>query len=273
MVHPLIARIPPALRCALLATLVGKFVLLARGYNLPAWDWYEIGWIAAEWLLAMAGTWSVYHVIRKQGLPQTAERAGWLWATFPLVALMPAQDLFWVVLPLMGFALAMSPAYPLAAIAWAASLWHAPNTLLIGAMVIWGASQVKDPLKRAALVAGPILAAAGLVLYHVLEGSLRDFQAFQPRQDWDVLAWQVPEWLGVIVPLAFIGLALTYARRLPTAWTLASVVTLVLVAVQTGPFTAALALPVIAGHFALSTENPQAERTVIGLQIASLALL
>lgn len=115
--HPLIARIHPAFRIALLAWLVSRAALwliggptlgpVANGAPLPGmmaalvdhaaasapsssmtWAVTLLPWIMAELLFLGAGV-AVYRFARTTDLPQIAERACWLWFFNPLLAMGP----------------------------------------------------------------------------------------------------------------------------------------------------------------------------------------
>lgn len=113
--HPLIARIHPAFRIAVMAWLLSRGALwllrgtglgeLANGAPLPgmiaalvaqaaaglpagtmASSVYLLPWIALELLILWAGV-MVYRFARTTELPQVAERACWLWFFNPLLAI------------------------------------------------------------------------------------------------------------------------------------------------------------------------------------------
>ena len=67
---------------------------MAQGYGAPLWKLLGAavpGWLVAVVgeLLLCGGAWCVTQCVRKDTLPQTAERAVWLWAICPLWLLVP----------------------------------------------------------------------------------------------------------------------------------------------------------------------------------------
>ena len=125
--HPLVARIHPGLRTAMLAWLLSRVALwgeLWREERLPwflfqggmsEWDlggsplsaalvyllerlpdstagWVVLGVAELIWFGAILG---IYGLARRNELPQTAERATWLWALCPVVALVGAVPSAW----------------------------------------------------------------------------------------------------------------------------------------------------------------------------------
>lgn len=274
--HPLIARIPPSLRTALLATLVAKFVAVVGALRLEIVAWQESAWLLAELGLSLVGAIAVYHVVRRQGLPQTAERATWIWATFPLVALLPFDQLVWLVPALVGFALASSSLHWVGAGVFSISMLNPTLLPLLPAFGIFGWSVKGSQFGRAATTLIPLLSAAVMILYQALEGDIRNFDLFVFRENWTVATWGLKDLLWISIPLLLIALGAHHIKRLPTSWAVASIFLLLVVAVQapaSATYLPILALPIVFAHLALSTEDPQVERTILGIQIASIIFL
>jgi len=275
-VHPLIARIPPSLRTALLATLVARFVVVVGALRAGTFIWQDTAWLLAELGLSLISAMAVYHVVRKQGVPQTAERATWIWATFPLVALLPFDSLIWVTPALVGFALAASSLHWAGAGVFSISMLNPTFIPLLPAFGVFGWSVNGSRTGRAATTFVPLLVAALMIVYQALEGDLRNFDLFVVRENWTLATWGLQDVLWTGVPLLLIGLGAHHIKRLPNAWAVASILLLGIIALQApsqATYLPVLALPIVFAHLALSSEDPQIERTILGIQVASIIFL
>lgn len=311
--HPIVARIHPALRTTLLAFLVGRGAYwLSRwlqGRDLATLT-YGVGpWASTEGLVDLANThvpwgngafgtyamlglgevllWlaalALYKVIRREGLPQTADRAVWLWMCSPLVALMLPGTHALPGLAAGIWALELTAA---GHVIWGAALVSLAAALAPQAVVLFpGIAAVafrasKDELKPWLATLLPTMVMAGLVLFGVFFGETPHhiFQAFPVRADWQPAAiWgqslEVLQLLGALCLLALWGINF---KRLPRAFAVASLPAIVAVAVAPAGLVAwlpiAFGVPIWA-HLSLFSQDPEIERPLLGASLLALVAL
>lgn len=276
--HPVIARIPPSFRTAFLATLVARSAVALR---LPDFDYPTFGYQSAEeWTLIIAGhllfflcAVGIYSLVRRHGLPQTAERATWIWATFPLIATLQMSTLGWLTPAIAGMALVAS-AHPVAG-TLIFSITALNPTMLplipVFAVLAWS---VKGPqMWRVGAAILPAFVAALSIVYSAMEGGLRDLTLFSIRNAWHPNSWDFQDYIWIGVPLLLALLSVVHFKRLPASWCAMAVLVLVPVALQNPAL--ALLLPVFAvaplfAQVSLVAQEPEIERVILGLQVAAI---
>ncbi len=180
--HPLVARIHPSIRTSVTAWLlcrlyVWSFLLLQSQPPTPA---FLAGgsprgaplWVgavegarqiaslvggSAEWWLAgagelvlLAGAVAVYRFARKDDLPHTAERTTWLWLATPAAALtLPVSAWNFAAAGLaVGLASLRGGRWMWATLALVAAVGFRPESLIVGAGIVWMAWRVYQPAKN-----------------------------------------------------------------------------------------------------------------------------
>lgn len=200
--HPLLTPIHPALRTALSAWMVSRALSWLIMYGRGVWPWallteqdarggagwslwtHALLWLDARWgfiagqppsawamtvaaeLAILAGLVSVYQLSRRDALPQVAERATWLWALSPLMALLlPGQA--WTIavgLALVSLACAERARYGAALLCAAIAVSFKLDVALIAPMLAWLGYKAYAP-GRAHPLAPWVLGVGGVALW------------------------------------------------------------------------------------------------------------
>ncbi len=308
--HPIVARIHPALRTTLLAFLVGRGAFwLSRwiqGRDLATLT-YGVGpWANSQTLVELAndvvpaadghfGTYSmiglsevmiwltalaIYKIIRREGLPQTADRAVWFWMCSPLIALLvPGSN--WILggmLALWALEFAGSNRAAWAGVLMAVAATIAPQTVvLFPGVAALSFRSAKDEFTPWVATLLPTLTVACLVLYGVLFGDAPRyiFDAFLVRENWVPAQIIQSPWDIAQIALGLVLLAFWAAnlKRLPRSFALLSLPAIVVLLVAPvgfpNMFPLMIAAPIWA-YLALFAQNPEIERPILS---ASLLLL
>lgn len=311
--HPLVARIHPALRSTLIAFFVGRAAywlgLYLSGGTLTqllpgVGPWTNVEMIVgllddrvtmgaghagtyallglselSIWLSALA----VYKIVRREGLPQTADRAVWLWMCVPVFAGLPAGSNVIPGLTLALWAIEFTGAgrAVLGAVLMAAAAWLAPQAVVMFPMVgAVGFRTAKDELSRWIAALLPTFMLAVIVLYEVLLGDSPRylFQAFSVRQDWAVETFQANPLQAapmVFGALLFVVWALSL-KKLPKSFAVGSLPAILALAIASSSLSAAIPLLFAApiwAQLALFAQDPEVERPLIGLGLLALVFL
>lgn len=315
--HPLVARIHPSYRTALVAWFVTRallwMALASTGHPvLPAIDAFEgggPGWSAivhAAGLLGAAGpmalallaevallaaTIAVYRFIRRDQLPQAADRATWLWVACPaMVYTLPAAGwTFAIALSAIALAALSASRHILASVALLAAMAFKPEAILLwpGVAVLgWKNYQAgKQPAISPWLTTlGPPAAFSGLVVLAMsLAGrfgvSLRTLQSGSGWRHgfvWQGVAAHAPDFLLVAVLVAAVWMAAAFVKHVPRAWPLLALPCLAWPLLQQPP-TAAVAAVLLGvpffGWLARVGDEPGLERPLLAASLGGLLLL
>ncbi len=315
--HPLVARIHPSYRTALIAWFVTRallwMTLATAGHSpLPALHSFDGGAPAFSLLVhaassfdslgpillaalaeiaLLAATIGVYRFVRRDQLPQTADRATWLWAACPaMVWTLPATD--WT------FAVSLV-AVSLAALSASRHLWAC--LALVGAMAfkpeavfVWPGVAVLgwknfQPGKQHAAspwltTLGPPAAFTGLILIAMTMAgqmgvSLRTLQTgSQWRQGfaWHGFSAHVPDLFLVAVAVVTVWLVIAYFKQVPKAWPLMTLPCVAWPFLQQPPTAAVAALLFAVPLFAYlgrATDDPSLERPLLAAFVGGLLVL
>ncbi|MFP4599972.1 MAG: hypothetical protein ACLFVJ_17070 [Persicimonas sp.] len=325
--HPLVARIHPSYRTALLAWFVTRALMwltsaaaghtalidlsaegLARGG--PAWSLVVHAARALDGVSAVAGAGAgalaltvvaeltllaasigVYRFVRRDQLPQTAERATWLWAACPaMVWTLPVSDWTFAV---SGVALALwalsSSRHALATAALVVAMAFKPEAMLVWPGIAFLGIKNYSPGKQHAAspwltALGPLAAFTGLVLLTMsLAGrwgvSLRTMQsgaAWRTSFEWQGPAALAPELLLLAALAAGIWLAVAYFKQCPKSWPLMALPALAWPLLHQPPTSAAAAILIAVPFFAYlarATSDPTLERPVLAGFLGGLLLM
>ena len=295
--HPIVARIHPSFRTSFFAWAVARsamlLVLLLRGHNpipqqLPegtgAWSLVrevflflnanvdmldQAGGITilalGEFAMWMGGV-AVYRFVRRDGLPQTAERATWLWACSPLAVLAPPGSSWIFAGPLAVWALeAVSGSrHVLAGALLSFAILLRPEAIVLApglALMSFSKGRASDLGPWLASLV-PVLVFSSVILATIFLGdSTRELYAEGTWRDW---AWN--GWESHIVDIGVMTacgvgllLALAFFKRVPKAWLAMAIPVLAWPVVQepsiasVGPL---LFCAPLFGYIALLTEDP-----------------
>jgi hypothetical protein len=310
--HPIVARIHPALRTTLLAFLVGRGAfwlsrwiqgrdLATLTYGVGPWantgTLVDLGNEVVPWVAGHFGTYSmiglgelmvwltalaIYKVIRREGLPQTADRAVWFWMCSPLISLLvPGSGLiFGGVLAVWALEFAGSNRAGWAGVLMALSAIIAPQTVvLFPGVAALSFRSSKDEITPWIATLLPILVMASWVLYGVLFGDAPRyvFDAFALRVDWVPAALlQSPlDIAQLTLGLVLLGLWTMNLKRLPRSFALTSLPAIVVLLIAPlglqNMFPLLVAAPIWA-HLALAGQDPEIERPLLGVSLLMLIL-
>lgn len=312
--HPLVAHIHPSYRSAFFAFIVGRSALYIAMHAIgqAPLDVESSGGLLADWFGVVveianahvesvdnAGDWlglivneiavfvglvGLYRFVRRDAMPQGADRAVWLAACSPLMVLtLPGSD--WA----MVFAIAMW-SLELAGAGlgvWAALLFSLgvvtrPDLLVLWpgfAALIWRMGS-NDDLSTWFAGLLPLLAFASRVLWAVLFGDPNTLYTYEAAWRTD-LVWS--GWHAHLADLGVLGvsvfglaLAAVYWRRRPKSWVVMAVPCLIWPVLHE-PSTAAVGTMLVCaasfGHLGAYTEDPGHERLVLGLSLVGLVAL
>jgi hypothetical protein len=319
--HPLVARIHPSYRTAIVAWFVTRALLwmtaAASGHAflpeiLPALDSFDGG--APAWGLLvhalaavgdrgplvmavlgevalLAATVSVYRFVRRDQLPQTADRATWLWAACPaMVWTLPATD--WTLAVALG-AIALgalsASRHIAAAIALGVAMSFKPEAILLwpGVAVLgWKNYQAgkQHPASPWVTTLGPPAAFSAVVLTAMsMAGRFGvSLRTLPSGSQWrESLAWQgfsahLPDLFLLAAALAGVCLVVTYVKQVPKYWPLIALPCLAWPLLHQPPTAAVAALlfgvPLF-GYLGRATEDPALERPVLAAFLGGLLLM
>lgn len=297
--HPL-ARIHPSYRTAFIAFLVaraavwlgldaaGKLAFARLDAGTPLYRLIVEG-IGPLWSVALAeallffGVVAVYRFARRDGMPQTADRAAWLWIGTPaMVFAVPGGD-FTMAYGLAALAMGaiLHPVWSAVALSLAIAL--RPEAIIVWPAIAWAwwAYRDGDPLNRLALAVVPAAVFAATVLGGVLV-------AGEPTAIFEGSASLRTnfEWLGfwhhssdLIIGgfmLCAVAIALRMGDETPRGWLWATLPVVLLVAMH-DPMIAGLGVlpfgvPIFV-QLAKFTQSADFERILLAGSLVGLALL
>lgn len=314
--HPLVARIHPSYRTALMAWFVTRALLWltvttsggsplasidAFDGGAPAWGVlvYAIDGLAygptmlaalAELMLLVA-TISVYRFVRRDQLPQTADRATWLWAACPaMIWTLPAADwTFAISLVAVSLAALSASRHLLATVALGVAMAFKPEAIFVWpgiAVLGWKNFQAgkQHPSSPWLTTLGPPAAFTGLILLAMsmagrLGVSLRTLQTGSQWREgfvWQGFAAHVPDLFLAAVALVAVWLAIAYFKQLPKSWPLMVVPCVAWPFLQQPPTAAVAALmfavPLFA-YLAKVADDPSVERPLLAAFVGALLVL
>lgn len=266
--HPLVARIHPSIRTAFFAWIISRFAVwygahlrfghvfggLDVGLGTPAyrtlveslllvgspWDARILAGLTEALLLL--GVVAVYRFARRDGVPQTADRAAWLWIANPaMVFAIPGSD--WALAyGLVALAMGSVTRVPWSALAACAAIALRPEAVVVWPALAWAWWSHRgdtDPLIGTVFAVLPGVAFASTVLGGLLMGEPGALFAGTAgwRQDfvWHGFAAHTTDLMiagGVLVGLA---IALRMFRETPRSWLLCTLPVLVMVAMAKPP--------------------------------------
>lgn len=306
--HPLVAQIHPSFRTAFFAWFVGRCALYVA-WHATGGDPLSvsvsggalagaIGTIvellnthvssvahAGDWMrfvlnevAVFVGLVSLYRFVRRDGMPQAADRAVWLAACSPLMVLtLPGSDWAFVFAAAMA-SLALASA---SMVGWASLVYLSIGVTRPEMLVLWpgfaavciGARGKGDPVAWMA-ASVPLLAFAGRVLWSVLVGDPKSLYAYEATWrtgfEWQGLVHHLPD-LGVIAAcLLGIGLAIRLAKTRPASWLIMSVPCMIwpmLHEPSTSAIGTMLVCAAVFGHLGRFTEDPSRERILLTLSL------
>ncbi len=312
--HPVVAQIHPSIRTAFFAFFIGRtaLYLALHAVGQSPLDVRVEGGLLAEWLRILselanthvdsidgAGDWlrfvlnetavflgliGLYRFVRRDAMPQGADRAVWFAACSPLMFLtLPGADWAFV------FAMAM---WSLEIVAAGHAIWGS-LLFMIGVMtrpdllVLWpgfaavclrGNSTDKWQTWVGAVL--PLLAFATRVLWAVLFGDPDSLYTYEAawRTEWAWEGWSAHLGDLGILGMALFGvlLALHHVARRPRAWLVMAIPCLVWPVLHE-PSTAAVGTLLVCapayGYLGAFTEDPARERLLMGLSLLGLVAL
>jgi hypothetical protein len=311
--HPLVARIHPSLRTAFFAWLLcrttawtalfvrwshGSDATFEPGVGAFAWHWITAfsAWsdrvypmtgtiflVGVGELLLFAACVGIYRYARRDGVPQTAERATWLWALSPLMIFaVPGQGWQWALaLVPVAFALSASGRGVLGALAASLAIAIRPEVALVWpalAAEAW-AGRIKDDTNGPLAVTLGVPAAFALSIFGTIlfgDGASVLHVAADWRQwEWRGLHAHFADITVVAALSTGIVLHLRYATKAPRRLLLAIpclVFPLLLTPSAAMAATAAFSAPTFF-LLAKSTEDPAFERPLLAASLLAFFAL
>jgi hypothetical protein len=270
--HPLVARIHPSIRTAFFAYVISRLAVwygahmrlgsvfggIDVGLGTPAYRWFleAMLLVGSPWdarilaglseLVLLLGVIAVYRFARRDGVPQTADRAAWLWIANPaMVFAVPGSD--WAfAYGLVALAMGSVTKVPWSALAACAAVALRPEAVVVWPALGWAWWSHRgdtDPLMATIFAMLPGAAFGGTVFAGLLLGE--PGKLFAGAAGWrDELAWHgfaahTTDLMvagGVLVALA---IAIRMFRETPRSWILCTLPVLALV-VMAKPTTAGL---------------------------------
>lgn len=326
--HPLVARIHPSYRTAFLAWFVTRSLLwmataVAGHSPIPALDAPGFaegapGWgflvVAAESLDVAAGGWgaygagalalaalgelamlgacvAVYRFVRREQLPQTADRATWLWAACPaMVWTLPATDWSFAVAGVAIALAALSASRHIGAgFALLVAMSFKPETILLWpglALMGWKTYQPgkQHPISPWLTTLGPPAVFSALILLAMsLAGRFGvSLRTLQTGTQWrDSLAWHGLEThfaelvLGAVLVSGLV-MAVQQFRQCPKSWPLLALPMLAWPFLHQPPTAAVAAVLLAVPFFAYlgkATGDPSLERPLLTASLGGLLVL
>jgi hypothetical protein len=319
--HPLVARIHPSYRTAFVAWFVTRSLLwmtaAASGHaflseisaslenfdgGAPAWgllvhvlsalgDHGPMVLAALGEVALLAATVGVYRFVRRDQLPQTADRATWLWAACPaMVFTLPAADwTFAIALSAVALAALSSSRHIAASVILAGAMAFKPEVMLLWpgfALLGWKNYQPakQHPASPWVTTLGPPAAFSAVVLGAMsMAGRFGvSLRTLPSGSQWrEGLAWQgfsahVPDFFLLSAAVVGVCLIVTNVKQVPKAWALMAVPCLAWPFLLEPP-TAAVATLLLSvplfGYLARATNDPSLERAVLVGFVGGLMLL
>jgi hypothetical protein len=315
--HPLVARIHPSYRTAFVAWFVTRSLLwmtaAASGHaflpaleavdgGAPAWGLlvHALGALgghgpmvlaALAEIALLAAAVGVYRFVRRDQLPQTADRATWLWAACPaMVWTLPATDwAFAVALSAIALGALSASRHIGACIALAVAVAFKPEAILLwpGVAVLgWKNYQPakQHPATPWLTTLGPPAAFSAVVLaamtmagrFGVSLRTLHSGSQWRESLVWQGVSAHVPDFFLLAAALAGVCLVVTYVKQVPKAWPLMALPCLAWPFLLEPP-TAAVATLLLGvplfGYLGRVTNDPTLERTVLAGFVGGLLLL
>lgn len=257
VMHPWIAHIHPSLRTTFIAWSLSRatfFVACIPHTILPIWPdavegtpaWVALLHVANAFSLWMKPSWAlaimaevamgfsllgVYTFIRKDTLPQTAERATWLWAMSPLMlAILPAQPwTFAIAFGILAFGCAVSMQPLRSGLCFALALGFAPEIFLLTPAFIMSAAANRGgkapPSSYAIQMLVPWISLCTIIFMALALGghagiSMRTLHQIPWRDQFIGLGWQVdtPELILLIASLCALSTLLLCIKCVPRVW-------------------------------------------------------
>lgn len=305
--HPLVARLHPSLRTAFFAWLIarvavwaGSNVRLGRVFpdlsvaiGTPAYQalrssaglipdgWGPLSLAVASELLLLFGVVALYRFARRDGVPQTADRATWLWIACPAMLFAPAGSDWAFAYALVALAFGNVSHIAASSLLLATAVAFRPEAVLVWpgiAWIWWTLRSDSDPLVAAVVGTLAPLAFAATVLGGILVSDPNTMLAggFQLRQD---LSWHGWEnhlgdcFVGALL-LGALLVAARMARETPPAWLLVTLPVLALAAVALPPLSGLAMIPLAIPLFvqlAKLAQDPNFERALLASGIVALA--
>lgn len=301
--HPIVARIHPGLRTTFLAFLVARSAVWIALDSRAGFAWERLHapagtpayralvealhnplWVAALGeLLLFVGALAVYRFARRDGMPQTAERATWFWiATPPLALALPGSD-FLFAFALVAIAMGWILRPGLGAAALCAAIALRPEAVAVWPALAWAwwmYREEEDGLDRMVLAAAPLAVFALSVLGAIFLGE--PAALFAGSAGWRTdFAWEgfLAHTDDLIVGSVLLG-ALAVMLRMwddtPRLWFWASLPVLILVAAQdparAGVIAAPFAVPLYV-QLAKFAQDNAFERAVLAASLVALTLI
>lgn len=315
--HPLVARIHPSYRTAFVAWFVTRallwlalattdrsplFVIDTYDGGAPAWGVlvHGIGAMGASGPIALAalaeivllaGIIGVYQFVRREQLPQTADRATWLWAACPaMVWTLPAADWsFAIGLTAVALGALSASRHLLATMALVAAMAFKPEAVLVwpGVAVLgWKNYHAgkQHPVSPWLTTLGAPAAFSGLMLLAMsMAGRMGvSLRTLQTGGEWrQGLVWQgfsshVPDMFLAAVAVGTIWMAVAYLKHTPKSWPLMVVPCVTWPFLQEPPTAAIAALlfavPLFA-YLAKASDDPSLERPLLAAFVGGLLVL
>lgn len=299
--HPLMTHINPSVRAALWvwalsragAWLLGGGVGAAAlgGEGGPAWSWLcaTLGGLEGAWgvwaLIALGelawgvGAASVYAFVRRDALPQTAERAAWLWGLSPLVCLATPTGSWALAACLVcaACAAARGGRHLLALGALGVAMGMRLELVVLAPAVAWAGAKAFEPGRHRpwapwALGLGPWAMASAWVFAAVLSAGAAGASTRGLHGGWRgslAMEWgwgSAPEVILAAWTLGFVALAVRFRGRTPGHWLALGAPALALPWIHAGVEAGApaiLAAPALFGLLGKATEDPSVERPIL----------
>jgi hypothetical protein len=315
--HPLVARIHPSYRTAFVAWFVTRALLwltmATSGRSplfspdsfdggAPAWGLlvYGIGALGAHGplvlavlaeLVLLAGIIGVYRFVRRDQLPQTADRATWLWAACPaMVWTLPAADWsFAIGLVAISLAALSASRHLLSTVALMTAMAFKPEAVFVWpGVAILGWKNYQAGKQHAAspwlTTLGPPAAFSGIMLLAMsmagrMGVSLRTLQTgseWRQGFGWQGFSAHVPDLFLAAAAVSALWMAIAYFKQTPKSWPLMVVPCVAWPFLQEPP-TAAIAaflfaVPLFA-YLAKASDDPNLERPLLAAFVGGLLVL
>lgn len=297
--HPL-ARIDPSIRTAFVAFVVARSALWLglNAANRLTWTTPTTGTplfttltdvVASPWfiaalgeLLLFAGVVAVYRFARRDGMPQTADRATWLWIASPaMVFATPGSDFtFAFAFVALAMGAILRPVW--SAIALSAAVALRPEAIVVWPALAWAwwAYRDGDPLDRLVLAVLPAAAFAVTVLAGVFVGEPAALFAGSTGWRSDLVwhgFWQhsTDLLIGGLL-LSALAITLRMGDETPRGWFWATVPVVLLVAAHEPMFAGLAVLPFAVPFYvqlAKFAHEVDFERILLSASLVGLTLL
>lgn len=298
--HPLVARIHPSFRTAFFAFVVARAALwlgLSASGRLT-FTTPEVGtslyralsglaptpllFAVVTELLLFAGLVAVYRFARRDGMPQTADRATWLWIASPAMAFaLPGSD-WTIAYALTALAIGAIPRARHSSAALCAAVLIRPEALIVWPALAWAwwAYRDEDASERLVLATMPVAMFAATVLGGIFVGEPGALLAAAPQWrtelQWHGVETHLEDLTIAAVLLGALSVSLRMLDDTPRGWFWLVAPVLVLVLLHERAFDGLAVLPfavplfVQLGKFA---QEPGFERVLLSASLVGLLLL